>query len=269
MSNFISAKQVIRSALEDYGHTADRYFNPALRWVKEAVESIGLVPAYSVMLYTQDLDSACTTIDKPDNYISARSISLCSGEITTDVAYGGAAPSKIFDPDGCCTFYNRRRKFMDTRAIAMGESPTHFFFMDGSPNDWERIEIEYNGHPEDENGYVLVSTYANRAVQSYIHYKLTSIDRRKDRTKVTQQEVNDSYALWLRLKADAYGQMQTTPVAKMKEMARSRFFKRMTTPDVRRYNGPVSVGSSTATTEGVTTTSSNLVYGDDYSDEYE
>lgn len=263
MSNFVSAERVIRSALEDYGLTNDRYFNAGLRWVEEAVLSVGQVPAYNVMVFEQDLDGSCNTIDKPKGYLSARSIELCKGNETTEVSYAGASPSELFDPEGCCTFYNRRRKFMDERAVSMGESPTHFFFQDGSPADWDRISIEYYGLGTDEKGYVMVPVYADRAVQQYIHYKLTGIDRRRDRTKVSQQEVNDAYKLWLGLKGDAYGNMQTTSIVKMREMTRSRFFKRMTTPEVRRYNGPASLGSSTSTTQAAVVSSGGSQFNGD------
>lgn len=203
METWVKSNTVILAAFEDYGKSDAKLMPAALRWVKEAVLSIGIFPEIYFKHAVIDIDD-CGEIPKPEDMYSPRDIFLCKrGGKPVKAIYSGPQPN-IYS-SSCCSFYDSSC----ASAIVLGEDDNCFFSESMDISIYDVAIVVYNGIKVDRRGIPMVHSKARLAVSQYIRWKLVSMDRSLNRKAVPQQEVQDAYNLWERLAGIATGKLDS------------------------------------------------------------
>lgn len=133
---------------------------------------------------------------------------------------------------GCCE--NSKNNHCE---VTMGETQTEFYFSSNALK-YNACKIYYIGMPCDENGEPLIDDSAKRAVKQYVNMKITSRDRKRDRTKVPMSEVDYERQQWVILKNQAAGRINMPTLIEMPSIV-NQFYNAGVTVDMflDRYNG--------------------------------
>ncbi|MGH0051769.1 MAG: hypothetical protein ACQ5SW_00065 [Sphaerochaetaceae bacterium] len=270
---FVSARKIVNEAMDDYGLTGQTHFKRFYKWLRTAIMDLGAIPEYNLKSVTLEIDKECNGMTLPDDLVSLRRVFLCdySGKLT-EAGYGGIQPSNLWDPDGDCTFYRNGKSPVNLGYsgegsyssaygngyaysnhllpslhqgydVVLGQQDEKLFFMAGDINRYKLAIVEYNGFRMDSDGLIKVPQDAELAVNSFMQYSQTRRERRKDRAKVPQSEVQFDRQVWIEEFRRSYTQLKMPSKIFMDEWVLDNWGMRLPVPR-KRMSGRVNVAST-------------------------
>jgi hypothetical protein len=212
-AQFISADEVVSSAMLATGQSDDTYRSLYLEWCYDAVRSIGLnyINVKTVTLPIEDF-----IIDKPCDLLIPKDIILLGSNNNLNCLI------PFHDTD---TFSDLCPSPQAQNYVTI-EEMKDFFQLSTNSSSYTKAKLKYVAAPVDENGDIQIPEYYKRACIAFITYMDVSRKRQRSYNKKGHNDVPISDVQyydnkWMELKAEAAGKRKMPNKMKMDEAMRN------------------------------------------------